>query len=105
MKREHRFEAACYSQLVSRRTHSLDRLELGPLSLSEGQTYEGKSEGRETGLVILTGNAAPFAVRRYPVPYYEHGPSRPSSQEFRDNEGRGIVSHLAPLLASRFSPP
>src|SRR6185295_5574620 len=44
-----------YSQLVSPRTHALDLLEFGILSLSAGETYAGQSAGRETGLVILTG--------------------------------------------------
>ena len=57
MKVRHRYTPVRgYSQLVSPQTHALDLLEFGVLSLPAGEKYDGRSEGRETGLVILTGS-------------------------------------------------
>jgi glycosyltransferase involved in cell wall biosynthesis len=43
---------------------------------------------------------APFRVTRYLVPHYENAPGRPSADEFRAVEGRGVAAHLTPLLES-----
>jgi 5-deoxy-glucuronate isomerase len=59
MKLKHRYTPVKgYSQLVAPRTHALELLEFGVLSLDAGEAYAGKSEGRETGLVILTGTCS-----------------------------------------------